>query len=128
MESGQGEVRVGVALANQAGRALTEIVGMVERVTAQVQQIAAAAEQQSTSSEEISANVEAVATISRQALVGVQGAAQAAGELSRLAVELQGVVSRFKLVDDSGRSQVGLRTAEEWGFGTAEEEVQLRRS
>lgn len=100
MESGQGEVRAGVELANQAGRALTEIVGMVERMTAQVQQIAAAAEQQSTSSEEISSNVEAVATIGRQALVAVQGTAQAAGELSRLAIELQEVVSKFKLTDE----------------------------
>ena len=117
MDSGQGEVRAGVELANQAGRALTEIVGMVERVTAQVQQIAAAAEQQSTSSEEISANVEAVATIGRQALVGVQGAAQAAGELSRLAMELQGVVSRFKLTDEPAVPMAGRRktTHHEWG-------------
>ncbi|HLC41344.1 MAG TPA: methyl-accepting chemotaxis protein [Methylomirabilota bacterium] len=109
MDSGQGEVRAGVELANQAGRALTEIVGMVERVTAQVQQIAAAAEQQSTSSEEISSNVEAVATIGRQALVGVQGTAQAAGELSHLAVELQGVVTRFKLTDESVSAVGGMK-------------------
>jgi methyl-accepting chemotaxis protein len=102
MEAGQGEVKAGVELANQAGQALTEIVGVVERVTGQVQQIAAAAEQQSASSEEISSNVEAVATIGRQGLVAVQGTAQAAGELSQLAVQLQQVVSRFKLIDSSG--------------------------
>jgi methyl-accepting chemotaxis protein len=105
MEAGQGEVRSGVALAQEAGRALGEIVGVVDRVTAQVQQIAVAAEQQSASAEEISANVEAVATISRQALVAAQGTAQAAGELSGLASQLRGVVGRFKLSD--GRAPVG---------------------
>ena len=90
-------MRSGVDLANQAGQALGEIVGVVDRVTGQVQQIAVAAEQQSASAEEISANVEAVATISRQALVAAKGTAQAAEELSGLATQLREVVGRFKL-------------------------------
>lgn len=97
MEAGQAEARAGVELANQAGQALGEIVGVVNRVTGQVQQIAVAAEQQSASAEEISANVEAVATISRQALVAARGTAQAAEELSGLATQLREVVGRFKL-------------------------------
>ncbi len=109
MESGQAEVRSGVELANQAGQALTEIVGVVDRVTGQVQQIAVAAEQQSASAEEISANVEAVATISRQALVAAQGTAQAAGELSGLASQLREVVGRFRLSD--GRAPGGAEGA-----------------
>jgi methyl-accepting chemotaxis protein len=94
---GEAEVRQGVALAQEAGQALDAIVGVVGRLMTQVAEIATAAEQQSASAEEISANVEGVATLTKQAQAAAQGTAHATEDLSRLATELRGIVGRFRL-------------------------------
>ncbi|MFQ5456601.1 MAG: methyl-accepting chemotaxis protein [Nitrospirota bacterium] len=97
MELGTKEVAGGVELANKAGDALGKIVEMVNNTTDMVQHIAVAAEQQSAAVEEISSRIESVANVSKETLSGAEQSSVACSQLSQLAVNLQGIVDRFKL-------------------------------
>ncbi len=97
MQAGTKEVETGVELADQAGESLRQIVGAVQNVMDMVQQIATAAEQQSTAGEEISSNIESVANVTKETATGAQQSSKASEDLSALAVELQNIVSGFKL-------------------------------
>ena len=97
MTAGTEEVESGVELANEAGRALDQIVEVVGNVTDMIQQIATAAEEQSAAAEEISTNVEAVATITKETAAGAKQSSIATQELTQLAVDLQKMVGQFKL-------------------------------
>ncbi|MBI3599833.1 MAG: methyl-accepting chemotaxis protein [Nitrospinae bacterium] len=77
MEEGTKEVKSGVALANEAGRSLDQIVEVVKKVSDMIAHIATAVEEQSASKAEVSSS--------------------ASLEMKRLAEELKTLVSRFKL-------------------------------
>ena len=62
MEAGHEGGRARDRLADKAGTSLTEIVGVSQKVTDMVTQIAAASEEQSSASEQISKNVEAISS------------------------------------------------------------------
>jgi methyl-accepting chemotaxis protein len=83
--------------ATRAGASLKEIVGVSQKVTDMVTQIAAASEEQSSASEEISKNVEAISKVSAETAQGTQQIARAAEDLNRLTENLQQLVSRFTL-------------------------------
>jgi methyl-accepting chemotaxis protein len=97
MEEGTAEVKNGIEHANRAGTSLEEIVGVSQKVTDMVTQIAAASEQQSSASEQISKNVEAISKVSAETAQGTQQIARAAEDLNRLTDNLQQLVSRFRL-------------------------------
>ncbi len=97
MQAGTKEVETGVELANQAGKALKQIAEAVQNVLNMVQQIAAAVEEQSSAGEEISSNIESVANVTKQTTAGAQQSSESSQNLSALAVELQNLVSGFKL-------------------------------
>jgi methyl-accepting chemotaxis protein len=95
MEQGTGEVERGKELANRAGTSLQEIVGVSQKVTDMVTQIAAASEQQSSASEQISKNVEGISKVTSETAQGTQQIARAAEDLNRLTERLQELVARF---------------------------------
>lgn len=97
MNEGTRQVEEGVAMANEAGDALKQIVTSVERVTDMVRQIATAAEQQSATSEEISTNISGIAEIAQGNSTGVKQVSVATDDLSRVAEELKSIVGTFKL-------------------------------
>ncbi len=97
MNAGTEQVQHGVALAQQAGQSLGEIVHTARNVAGLVESIAAAAEQQSASSEEIGRNIESITAVTQQTNEGATQAAEAAGQLSRKAEQLMQIVSQFKL-------------------------------
>jgi methyl-accepting chemotaxis protein len=97
MEEGTQKVDEGILLADKAGASLHEIVGISQKVTDMVTQIAAASEQQSSASEQISRNVEAISTVTSETAQGTHQIARAAEDLNRLTDELQALVARFKL-------------------------------
>ncbi|CAG0973866.1 hypothetical protein RHDC4_01459, partial [Rhodocyclaceae bacterium] len=78
MEEGTSEVERGIALADRAGSSLQEIVGVSQKVTDMVGQIAAASEEQSSASEQISKNVEAISKVTGETAQGTQQIARAA--------------------------------------------------
>ena len=87
----------GIELADKAGFSLKEIVGVSQKVTDMVTQIAAASEQQSSASEQISKNVEAISTVTSETAQGTQQIARAAEDLNRLTENLQKLIGGFKL-------------------------------
>jgi len=97
MNEGAKQVDEGIKLADKAGTSLHEIVGVSQKVTDMVAQIAAASEQQSSASEQISKNVEAISSVTNRTASGVQQVARAAEDLNRLTEDLQQTLGRFKL-------------------------------
>jgi methyl-accepting chemotaxis protein len=100
MQQGTKEVQVGIDLADKAGKSLQEIVGISQKVTDMVAQIAAASEQQSSASEQIARNVEAISKVTGETAQGTQQIARAAEDLNRLTENLQQQVSAFKISDE----------------------------
>ncbi len=70
-------------LAEQSGRALGEIVRLVDAASDQVRSIATASEEQSSASEEISRSIEQVNTIAQETSKAMGEATQAVDELAR---------------------------------------------
>jgi len=97
MDEGTKKVDAGIVLADKAGASLREIVGISQRVTDMVNQIAAASEEQSSASEQISKNVEGISSVTNESATGVQQIARAAEDLNRLTENLQTLVNKFKL-------------------------------
>jgi len=102
MEEGTSEVERGIGLADRAGSSLQEIVGVSQKVTDMVTQIAAASDEQSASSEQISNNVAAIRKVTGETAQGTQHIASAAEELNRLTDNLQRLIAGFKVGSGEG--------------------------
>jgi methyl-accepting chemotaxis protein len=100
MESGTKAVESGVDSATKAGESLTEIIHASEQVGEMIMHIATAATQQSSATEQVNSNMEQIAKLVQESSVGAQQAAKACADLSNLALDLQGLVGRFKLGEE----------------------------
>jgi methyl-accepting chemotaxis protein len=96
MESSRSLTQRTVALAGQAGDALTRITQAVSTIEQMNQQIAAAAEEQSAVAETISESVTRVRDIGEQSASASQQTAASSAELARLGGELQALVGQFR--------------------------------
>jgi methyl-accepting chemotaxis protein len=101
MKAGTSEVEKGKRLADEAGYSLGEIITYADDVVDMVTQVAAASEEQSSAAEQISKNIEGITTVTHETAKGVQQIAVAAEDLNRLTVNLQELVSRFKISDNN---------------------------
>ncbi|MBI1912379.1 MAG: methyl-accepting chemotaxis protein [Deltaproteobacteria bacterium] len=90
-------VEEGVLLTKEAGSALNDITSSINHVNGMIHQIATSTEQQSAVASTISADMEAVADISRESANGVRGVSTLALELNELAEELERTLSKFKV-------------------------------
>ncbi len=81
----------------QAGDSLKQIIHMSEQVGEMITHIATAATEQSSASEEMNNNMEQITKLVKESAEGAQQSAKACEQLSGLALELQNMVSRFKL-------------------------------
>ena len=97
MKGGTQQVEDGVKATAQAGDALKEIIHMSEQVGEMITQIATAATQQSSASEEVNTNMDQIAKLVKESADGSQQAAKACQDLSGLALDLQKMVSNFRL-------------------------------
>ena len=97
MNQGTNEVTKGKELANKAGDSLREIIAGADEVVDMVTQVAAASEEQSSAAEQISKNIEGISNVTQESAAGVQQIARAAEDLNRLTINLQELVSRFKI-------------------------------
>ncbi|WP_370737512.1 methyl-accepting chemotaxis protein [Pseudomonas veronii] len=86
-----------VALAGKAGASLASITQTVSGIQAMNRQIAAAAVQQSSVAEEISRSILSVRDVSEQTASASEETAASSIELARLGVQLQQLVSHFKV-------------------------------
>ena len=86
-----------VSLTRDAGDALAEIARTVSIIQEMNPQIAAAAEEQSAVAEEINRSVLKVRDVSEQTAAASEETAAASVQLTRLSVELQALVGKFRL-------------------------------
>jgi methyl-accepting chemotaxis protein len=84
-------------LADKAGMSLKEIIAGAEKVVDVITRVAAASEEQSSTSEEISKNIEGINNVTRESSAGIQSIAEASEELNKLTLNLQKLVSKFKI-------------------------------
>ncbi|MCB2230839.1 methyl-accepting chemotaxis protein [bacterium] len=101
-EAGVQEIDKGRALADKAGNALNEIVGVSQQVMEMIRQIASASVQQTDAAEQMSQSVQLIASNSESAAEGANQSAAAAEQLNRQADGLEKIVSQFKLTVDNG--------------------------
>ncbi len=97
MEEGTREVVAGSQLADQAGRALTEIEGVSDRLAELLQSISLASKQQARGSEAVARSMGEIAEITQQTATGTREAAVSIYNLTTLADDLRESVSAFKL-------------------------------
>ncbi|WP_158638576.1 methyl-accepting chemotaxis protein [Metabacillus litoralis] len=111
MDEGSTAVELGIVKVKETGETFKGIVKVIEEVAAQSQEVSAIVEEVTASSQSMVKMVEEVASISQQTAGNTQNVAASAEEqnasmeeiaassesLSQLAIELQEIVSRFKI-------------------------------
>lgn len=97
MEQGVMQVESGTTEAAHSGTALHDILGQINSVATQVNQIATAAEEQTATTGEISNNMQQITGVVEQAARGAQESAIVAGHLSGNAEELHRLMRQFNL-------------------------------
>jgi methyl-accepting chemotaxis protein len=101
MEEGAIEVEKGKDMAKKSEESLGQIILGSEQVVDRAMQVAAASEQQSAVAEEISKNIEAISNVTNESASGTQQIATAAEDLNRLTERLLGLISKFKVNENS---------------------------
>ena len=117
MQSGTRQVDQGVASAEQAGASLDEIIKAAEQVGDMITHIATAATQQSSATEQVNGNMDRITKLVRESAAGTQQAAKACQDLSNLALDLQNMVSRFKVNNERQPQQKRPAAASRSGHG-----------
>lgn len=111
MEKGKEDVSYGIDLTKEAGHSFQEILKSTRNVAGQIQEVSAASEEVSATTEQVSASVEQlkqyaensaeymknVSTSSDEQAASIEELSRATDTLSEKAVELQNLVTRFKL-------------------------------
>ncbi len=97
MEEGVHEVEKGTETSQRSGQALEEILGRINEVTMQINQIATAAEEQTATTSEVTTNIQQVTDIIHQSARGAEETASAASQLASQAQQLQDLVSKFRV-------------------------------
>jgi methyl-accepting chemotaxis protein len=97
MQKATTSVEGGVALSQEAGNALDQIVTRIENLDLLGQQIASATTEMAAASEDISRDIESIATVTKQASLGSEEAADSSARLTSLSVSLQQLVARFRI-------------------------------
>jgi methyl-accepting chemotaxis protein len=95
IQRGNTEVREGLSLAEQAGKALSGIVASVNEVQSLVRSVAAASEQQATTSENVAQSVEAISMSVEQSTFSINDVARSAEQMQNVTAHLERLTSRF---------------------------------
>ena len=96
MEEAAQSVLDSTQLAEQAGKALEEIVSLVGGVTGQVQNISAAAEEQSVSSDQINSSSKSINEMAQMTTQSMDKTRESADDLSGLAAELRELIDEMR--------------------------------
>jgi methyl-accepting chemotaxis protein len=108
MSEAQESVKEGMELTEKVGEALQDIKESTIKVADVINQVAAATEEQSSAAEQISKNVEAISSVTQESASGTQQIAHASEDLNRLTLNLQELITRFKITEGmSGMSRSG---------------------
>ena len=97
MSKSRKEAQSVVEQATQAGTSLSVISTAVERINDMSSQIASAAEQQNSTAEEINRNIINISELGHETTSGAEETSVAAEGLNQLAIELKGLVEKFRI-------------------------------
>ena len=97
MQEAVGRVGLGVAHANNASMAIREIGAGGLKTVAMASAIANAIHEQSQSSVQIARMVERIAQMAEESTAVAQGSATSAEQLDRLATQMQGIITAYRL-------------------------------
>jgi methyl-accepting chemotaxis protein len=97
MQGASERVKSGVDLSRDTGTSLSTIVNNVKDLQGMVQRIASATEQMSSVSESIHLDIQSVAEATHAVSEDVTSVVKASGDLEKLSVRLQELVSRFRV-------------------------------
>lgn len=113
MEESTKEVVTGTNLAADAGKALEEIDGVSTQLAELIHSISMSTKQQARGAEAVSKSMTGIAEITQQTAAGTKQAAVSVNSMAKLADNLYGSVSRFKLPGgaNSGGVAVATRTS-----------------
>ncbi len=101
MGQGTVQVRKGVVATGEAGSKLRLIIEGADEAAGMVNRIAAAATEQSAATDEVNSNVNQIARISNETASGARTSAKACEALTELALDLDSLISKFKVDDES---------------------------
>lgn len=111
MEAGAKETEIGMAVVNEAGKSLEQIIDSVQETTRLAQEIASAMQQEASNSEQVLQAIEGIALVTEESATGAEETAAAVEEqtasmeevslstqgLAELSQQLQEVVNKFKV-------------------------------
>lgn len=97
MNEAKTSVEIGMKITEEVGIVLNEIRDVNNKVSSIVTQVAAASEEQSSASRQISKNIESITNVTQQSANGLQQMAHSSEDLNRLTLNLQELISHFKL-------------------------------
>ncbi len=101
IKKGAATVKQGVGITNEAGGAIDRITSNICPVTEMIRQIAVSTEEQSTVGSSISADMEAVAAVSREVSAGIKELFLLAEDLSGIARGVEESYAMFKTADNA---------------------------
>ncbi|MBN1301021.1 MAG: methyl-accepting chemotaxis protein [Melioribacteraceae bacterium] len=116
INKGTDEANNGKELAVKAGESLEEIILASQSVLDMVGQVATASEEQSAAAEQISRSMEGISSVTQQSAAGVQQIAKASEDLNRMTVNLQNLVSKFRLSKNRTSDRSSLSVMENGKF------------
>jgi methyl-accepting chemotaxis protein len=97
MESSSEKTNQAQAVAAEASKALEQITARIIAISDSNHVIASAAEEQSTVAKEIDGNITTISDLAAQTVVGANQTSASTAELTRLAIELNELVIKFKV-------------------------------
>ena len=97
MESSSEKTNQAQAVAAEASKALEQITARIIAISDSNHVIASAAEEQSTVAKEIDGNITTISDLAAQTVVGANQTSASTAELTRLAIELNELVVKFKV-------------------------------
>ncbi len=106
IKDGTAEVENGKLLANKAGNVLKEIISNAEKVTSVSMQVSDASEVQASAAEQITRHIESISNVTKESAQGIHQIANTSEDLSRLTVNLQDLINKFKISNSANRYEV----------------------
>ncbi len=112
IQDSNSQVQGGVELVNQAGEALSEILGSIGQVTSIVQEISSASQEQASGVQEINGSITSMDQMTQQNSALVEESAASARTLSDQAKKLADLMAFFKLDTDLAPTLAPIETKE----------------
>jgi methyl-accepting chemotaxis protein len=104
MEEGVAEVGIGTDAVDKSGQALKDILFHINKVTAQINQIAVASGEETATTNEIANSIQQISQVMQHAARRIQQNAEASSRLAGHASELQEMVGQFRLAQAEAES------------------------